>query len=143
MIKTVLTEENSGSGFKGLLNDDPVTTLSQFNDEGFSILINAFNEMIKSYINANLQSRQCPLTSNEQLLSARTFTIITDFPIYQKYLLEASKAFTMMKFDGYINGKCLAQKILHTILTELAGKEIAYYNTKFGFGGYARQCIFC
>jgi len=34
--------------------------------------------------------------------------------------------------------------LLHVIFNELEkGKEIAYYNSAFGIGGYAQKCIFC
>jgi hypothetical protein len=34
--------------------------------------------------------------------------------------------------------------ITRSIFEELAkGREIAYYNPDFGYGGYAKECVFC
>lgn len=152
VIEIELRKENDGvlfSGclwFKGCLGEKPDETLICFNEKAFPIILDATYKLINDLLKFNMESQQseAAISSNAQLLSLRTLKFGYRYSENNDFINSTTKSIEMLSFRSQHTVPVFLSFLLDVILKEFEnGKEIAYYNPSFGYGGYATKCIFC
>lgn len=136
-------EHEKGWYFKGFLGEDPNVALTNFNEKTFPHLLEATYILINDNLESNKKKfEKATITSKAELISLRTFEFKMDY----KFALSLNQHLSMFNLD-HDKG----EEIVHFthILLDITLKEmekasvIAYYNPNFGYGGYAKRCVFC
>lgn len=132
---SIIRKEHTDFWFKNCLGENPEETIALF-EKSFPKILDLTTAFLLKTLERKVGGTKEAISSYGQLLSCRTFRFQIPFKLQQ----EVESGITMLKGenDGF------AQLIIESIFKELAkGQEIAYYNPRFGYGGHAKQCIFC
>lgn len=140
--KVIEADLRRRNAYNHILGDKPEDTLVSFNKKALPVILNAVYNLINKQLKYNFKDCQDegPISSYIQLLSLRT--IIFDYT-HRQFENETSSSIEMLKIQKSMKRSFL-NELLVLILKEFEkGKEIAYFNPDFGYGGYSKLCIFC
>lgn len=135
--------------FKGILGEDSDKTLARFNEKGFPQILDATCAFINTLLEMNLEKAggKSAITSRVKLLAVRSLHFELSNYLYNNPFEESIEMFVFKDSSVLFSNfqkENLVLTMLDIILKELErGREIAYYNPQFGYGGYAKPCIFC
>lgn len=140
-------EIKEGGLFKDCLGKTPELAMQRFNEEAFPEILDSTRTFITELLKDQLdhQGGIEAISSYSKLLSLRTLEL-HNLERYENFKKTIASKLGMLTFNPkFQNGELhFAFVIIDAILKELEkGKEIAYYNPRFGIGGYAFPCIFC
>ena len=91
-----------------------------------------------------MELRSPPPSSYSDLLSVRTLTFNGNDHEYERLTRFIQSKLDVLKSIKKCSKMNFVSNIIDSILTEFEkGKEIAYYNPRFGVGEFVFKCIFC
>jgi hypothetical protein len=126
--------------YKGHLGEDPEKTINCV-ASAFEEILNTITSLLSETLKLKMQRTNTVISSNWQLLCLRTLYPGSRLRKAIKSQLPKIELASDMHRDW--GEECFASLIIKKIFEELAkGREIAYYNHAFGYGSYAKECIF-
>lgn len=135
------------------LEDNLEQTLEHFKEQAFPIIFDGCIKMITDLLERKVveYSKFRAISSYPLLLNARTLMFDDSLKGYISLVKLIVNTLPMSTIVAEceedikkLMKKQIASFLIDEILIELQnGKEIAWYNPRFGFGAYAQMCIFC
>lgn len=142
-IIEVIRKEHDGVWYKNCLGERPDEVIELFG-KAFPKILDATTSSLSEILKKKEKSATGVISSQRELLSFRTLRFSSSSRWYRDLQEKVGSELQMMKIEEEWDKKSFASLIIKGIFEELAkGREIAYYNPSFGYGGHATQCIFC
>lgn len=139
----VIRKEHDGVWYKNCLGERPDEIIELFG-KAFPKILDATTSFLSEILKKKKEIAKEVISSQRELLSFRTLHFSSSSRWYRDLQEKVASELQMMKIEEEWNKENFASLIIQGIFEELAkGREIAYYNPSFGYGGYATQCIFC
>jgi hypothetical protein len=142
-LLVVIRKEHDGVWYKNCLGEKPEEVIALF-EKSFPKILDLTTAFLSEILKKKIESTKEAISSYIQLLSCRTLRFSSSGKWYRDLQKKVASELQMMKIEDEEEKRNFASIIVQGIFEELAnGREIAYYNPSFGYGGYATQCIFC
>lgn len=139
----VIRKEHDDFWYKNCLGERPDEVIELFG-KAFPKILDLTASFLSEMLKKRVEGAEEPISSFQQLVSYRTLRFSSSSKWYRDLQEKVALELQMMKIEEEWDKDSFASLIIQSIFEELAkGKEIAYYNPSFGYGGYATQCIFC
>lgn len=143
-IKEVITlfirqEHESKWFYKGCLGKDPQNTILLF-ENAFPEILNIITDFLSDTLKNKHSNNRETISTYSQLLAFRTLLFKCNG--HSDLIKQILSKLGMIQLKEW-NKNEFVTLIIQEVFKELAnGKEIAYYNPSFGYGGHAIECIF-
>lgn len=142
-LVSVIRKEHNNGCYRNCLGEQQEKIVALF-EKAFPKILDLTTAFLLEILKKRLDSTKEVISSYRQLLSCRTLRFSSSSKWYQNLQQQVASELQMLKIEDEFNKESFASLIIQGIFQELAnGREIAYYNPSFGYGGYATQCIFC
>jgi len=141
-VVLLMRKNHADVWFKNCLGKQPEEVLALF-EKSFPKILNLITDFLSQNLKNSINITEETISSYRQLLSCRTVRFGSSNAFYQDLQEKIISELQMLEIKDKFKKISFTSLIIQCVFEELAKSgEIAYYNPRFGYDGYATQCAF-